>query len=69
MADNFPPLVYLSTLHIDFNALPLIRKGLMKYLPSGDTLVKIHSQDGSTLFLMFFSFSIYNCLPLLPSVP
>ena len=45
MADNFPPLVCLSTLHIDCNALPLIRKGLVKYLPSGDTLVKIHSHN------------------------
>ena len=45
MADNFPPLVCLSKLHIDCNALPLILKGLMKYLPSGNTLVKIHSQN------------------------
>ena len=49
MADNFPPLVCLSTLHIDCNALPLIRKGLMKYLPSGDTLVKIHSHNDKAI--------------------
>lgn len=45
MADKFPPLVCFRTLKMDSKALPLIRNGVMKYLPSVDTLVKNHSQN------------------------
>ena len=50
MAEKIPPLLCFNTLKIDSSALPLILKGVMKYLPFGDTVVKNHSQNDRNSF-------------------
>ena len=50
IADKFPPLVCFRTLKIDSKALPFILSGLIKYLPSGETLVKNHWQKDKNPF-------------------
>jgi len=49
IAERFPPLLCLSTLKIDSSALPFILRGLINYLPSGDTTVKNHSKNNRNL--------------------